>query len=632
MSFASTYRSLVLVVLLAGCESAPPTYTAPDRELGDRTPLSRACDDVDPTRCLLPWPSNAFTELDSATPTGLHLEVDLGSLNPDDDGALLSRADGFSRVSTILAGFPVEIDPATLEAGVHVYLAQHDHPERGREVPLEMRVVTEPARGTTSFVVGQPLAPMAAGADHVVVITSALRDVDGQPVEASRGTLVAMGLAAPASQAEADLAGYHAPTRAFVDEQGIAREDVVRAWDFTTRSSEDPIRRLRAMRAATIAAVDAGDVEVAIDSVEHRPDGPVATIVMGRLVGLPEFRGETGLSIDEAGMPVAVGVHDAPFRIMLPRGTGDYRVLMYGHGTGGTVEDSAFDDAIAGEGAAKVGIEFYGWTESTVIDTFVRLAAVASGSSRAAMGLVQAVADGGAIRHALGGPLGEALAADTLGGMANPHAGRHPDDSVPVWVGGSLGGTMGLVFTAAEPEVEHAVLNVPGAAWGTWVADAAQFALIQPLLARANGGALNVWIGIAAGQTFLDECDGASWVDVIADEPVTALVQESIGDPVLPNPGTHVVARVVGASQVGAVLLPVAGVETATEVHGASGLTQYHVPGTDPLEVHGFAAQDTPAAAAAQAQIFAFVSSAWAGEAAITLPEGCAGGSCDFTR
>ena len=332
-------------------------------------------------------------------------------------------------------------------------------------------------------------------------------------------------------------------------------------------------------------------------------------------------------------MPRAVDVHDAPFRVMLPRGTGDYRVLMYGHGTGGTVEDSAFDEAIAEQGAAKVGIEYYGWTESTVIDTFLTLQDVVIGSSRASMGLVQAVADAGAIRHALGGPLGEALAAPMLGGETNPHAGRHPDDSVPIWVGGSLGGTMGLVFTASDPGVHHAVLNVPGAAWGTWVADALQFGLIQPVIARANGGALNVWIGIAAGQTFLDECDGASWVDVMAEDPVIALVQESIGDPVLPNPGTHVVARVVGASQLGAVLLPVAGVESATaEVRGASVLTQYRVAGSDPLEVHGFAAQDTEAAAAAQDQIFEFVTSTWAGESVIHVPAGCAGGSCDFAR
>ena len=81
-----------------------------------------------------------------------------------------------------------------------------------------------------------------------------------------------------------------------------------------------------------------------------------------------------------------------------------------------------------------------------------------------------------------------------------------------------------------------------------------------------------------------------------------------------------------------AVLLPVEGVAPATEARGASGLTQYHVPGEDALEVHGFAAQDTPAAAAAQEQILGFVTSVWSGAPLISVPSGCAAASCDFTR
>src|ERR1700677_3599390 len=45
------------------------------RAPGQRTPLSAACDPVDTTRCLLPWPSNTFTVVDTTTPTGLRLNV-----------------------------------------------------------------------------------------------------------------------------------------------------------------------------------------------------------------------------------------------------------------------------------------------------------------------------------------------------------------------------------------------------------------------------------------------------------------------------------------------------------------------------------------------------------------------------
>jgi pimeloyl-ACP methyl ester carboxylesterase len=631
-------------LLLVACDAAPPVFEATDRAVGDRTPLERGCDDVDPTRCLLPWPSNAFTIADPTTATGLRLSVDLSTLNRQDEGAeALARADGFSRVSSLVVGFPAKVDLASLgwasadEPGaIHLLLAQHDHPDVGAEVPLRVEVVPTMVRGLEeSVVVAHPLVPLEAGADYVVVVTDELRSESGMPVPASRGSEVALGRVAPATQAEADLRGYHAATRAFLEAQGIDASHLLRAWDFTTRSSEDPLRRLRAMRQAALEAVAAGEVGVEIDVVEHRAEGPVATVVEGRLSGLPDFlEPDGGIAIEPDGAPRRVGLRDAPFRIVIPRGTGDYRFLMYGHGTGGNVRDDAFDRPITTRGAAKVGIQYHRWTDDTVIDTFVGLQNMVMGASFAAGGLVQAVADASAVQAAMGGVLGEALAAESLGGMPNPHVGRRPDGSVPVWVGGSLGGTMGLVYAAANPEVRHAVLNVPGAAWGTWVRDALQFGLFESLVRRNNGGDENVALAVAIAQTLLDEADGASWADVLREQPFVALVQESIYDPVLPNPGTAMVAEVLDAAHVGPVLVPIVGRPQLERTVERSGLTQYHVVSNSALEVHGFAAQDTPAAAAAQEQILGFVEGAWAGSATIEFPSGCTmgtpDGSCDF--
>lgn len=100
----------------------------------------------------------------------------------------------------------------------------------------------------------------------------------------------------------------------------------------------------------------------------------------------------------------------------------------------------------------------------------------------------------------------------------------------------------------------------------------------------------------------------------------------------LPNVGTETVARTTGAVQVGAVLEPIEGVSTATEVNDASAITQFKVKQESDLEVHGFAARDTPAGIAARAQIQAFVASVFAGKPRIVVPEGCASGSCDFSH
>ena len=630
------YRRLsCLLLALALTTSCAETFLAPDRAADDRTPLTRACDDGDPTLCLLPWPNSAYQVADPSTPTGVRLSVDLDSVNPRDDSEILSRADGFSRVSTVLAGFPVAIDPASLTPEtVRLVLAQHDHPSRGTDASMRLEVVssTASASSTDSLVAGHPLRPLEPGADYVVVVTDGVTAMDGTELVVSHETRVVLGLDAALTQAEADVAGYHAPTRALLQELGVDPAHVLRVWDFTTRSAEDPRRRLIAMREAALAAVDAGEVTAVIDEVEHRPDGPVASVVLGHLAGLPNFLVDRELSLDADGMPVASGVRDAPFRVMIPRGTGDYRMLMFGHGTGGSVEDSSFDDTIASFGAAKVSIEFYGWTDMSVIDTFLDLYKLVHGASIAASGLVQSMADGPAIQRAMSGVIGDALAADELGGEPNPHAGRRPDDSIPVWVGGSLGGTMGLLYIASNPDVHYAVLNVPGAAWGTWVRDAYQYHLLQTYIERGNGGPISTALMVSAAQTLLDEADGASWPEPLDRNGQVALLQESIGDPVLPNPGTHMVAEVLHATLVGAVLSPVEGLPLSDSTTEMTGLTQFHVPGSDPLDVHGFADRSGPAGDAAREQILTFVQSAFDESARVEVPSGCASMSCDFTR
>lgn len=606
-------------------------FTAPDREDGDRTPLTDACDDIDAERCLLPWPNDAFTVADPSAETKLRLSVDITRMNPDDIPEVFSRADGFSRVSPIVVSFAEALDASTAEGSIHLFVEQHDSPTRGAEIPLRVEVVGPTDPEDETVVVADPRVPLDPSSTYVVVVDDHLHAEDGAAPPASRATQVAVGAVEAASQAEADLRGHHAPMRRLLGEIGVEPSTVLRAWEFTTRSAEDPRKRLRAMRDAAVQAVDDGDVEVVIESVEVPTEGSVAAIVRGHLEGLPQFLDEQGgLRVGEDGSAVAEGTREAPFRIVIPRGEGDYRMLMFGHGTGGSVDDTSFDETIAAAGAAKVSFEFYGWTGATVIGTFVGMQDTAIGGSRAAGGLVQAVADGSAIRRAMSSVLGETLAADELGGEPNPHAGRHPDDSVPMWVGGSLGGTMGLLFAAVDPGMDYAVLNVPGAAWTSWVRHAEQFRYIEPFLSRRNHGEQRVPLAVAMSQTFFDEADGASWIDVLQDEhPIVALAQESIGDPVLPNAGTEMVARVLGAKIVGEPLSPIDGLDLADKVEGASGLTQYWVEGSI-FEVHGFAAEDTPAAAAASEQILEFIESSWAGAPLITVPSGCPSDGCDF--
>ncbi|MFK7992449.1 MAG: hypothetical protein AB8I08_40885 [Sandaracinaceae bacterium] len=617
--------SLGLSIAILACSPEPVVV---DRAPADRTPLSAACDELDPNRCLLPWPSNTFTVVDPSTPTGLRVQVGNEAINPRDDTSSLSLADGFSRVTPLLAQFQAPLDESTLRGGIQLLLSQPGHPDRGRAVPL--RIETLSLEDGQTLLLADPLEILEPAADYVVVVTDALERTDGAPTVRPRTVELALGAALPETQPEADLVGHHAPTRALLEEVGVSPERVRRVWTFTTRSAELTRAPLESMRQAARDAVDAEEVQVAIDSVETSDDPNIAAIVVGRLTGVPTFlRNDGGFDAGPDGLPRALGSGEAPFRVLLPAVSEDYRFVMYGHGSGGNQLDDAFDAELAALGIAKVGVRIYGWTDTSVLTTFAGLREPMHGTFTATSFLMEAVAHASAIQRAVSGALGDALSADTLGGEPNPLAGLRPDTSTPVWVGGSLGGAVGLTYASAAEDVRYAVLNVPAAAFSQWLWHSNTVGLVLPVIRIPRQDDIDLNIALSIAQTNLDLADGTSWADVLERAPTSFLIQESMGDNILPNPGTEMVAIATGAAQVGGVFEPIAGLSTAEEVVEGSGITQFRAPAGGPFDIHGFAALNNPAGDAARQQISAFLMSVFEGESRIVPPSACPEG-CDY--
>ncbi len=620
-----------------------PVFDVADRVPGVRAPRSASCDDQDPTRCLLPFPSNTFTVKDALTRTGLRVSVQSNELVGGDDAAALNRADGFSLVTPIVTAFAANVSPLPVakqgEGSLRVLLAQPDATDYGKPVPL--RYVVEQGQGergvTESFLFAYPLRPLAPASDYVAVVLDDLPVADGSRPVPAQLTQVALGLRPPQSQSEAELFAYHAPTRKLLQKVGIDRARVLRVWDFTTRSEDDAHKVLATMRQGALQAVAAGQVKVVLDQVQPSTHPQVALTVLGHLEGLPQYIEPTpgsALRLDGSGRPTAIGSREAPFRIVIPTGSGSYRFIMYGHGTGGAYTDSTFDTEIAGAGAAKVGIQFDGWTDSEVLKTLGGILKIVKGSHYATAMLMQAQANAAAIQALLPGAIGDALSAPMILGKPNPAVGRRPSKDGMLWAGGSLGGIMGLVAVSADPTLRYGVLNVPGAAWTHYIPKSVLFDMLSPLLDSSYRGVVNAQHALALTQGIWDEVDGAAWASALKDRQAAFLIQESIGDPVVPNAGSEMVAVVTGAKQVGAELSPIAAqIPRASEVSQGSAITQYKVGDTGAYDIHGFAGRDTPAGRAARSQIVDFVQSIWqTGSAKITVPFACTGGSCDFSR
>jgi hypothetical protein len=446
----------------------------------------------------------------------------------------------------------------------------------------------------------------------------------------------ALGLDDPQTDAEAALAGYHAPTRQLLDGAGIDAERVLRVWDFTTRSAGDATFRLHAMM-ETLAAASA-TLGVEIDEAYSSSDPGIALVVRGRLTGAPGFLDDAGqLALDAHGRPQIVGEEAIEFRMMIPAGDGDYRVALYGHGTGGDVSDASFDSELGAAGISKLAIRFDGWTGDDFVTTLLGFSTFLDGSARSTAGLMQALAGGTVLITALDGGLGDLLSGETIGGSPNPAVGRRPISDDVAWVGGSMGGTMGAVVISADPRLDIGVLNVPGAGWTHMIPHSLLYdAGMGSVLAETYGDPFDVHIALLMGQGSWDEVDGAVWAEEALARGGTFLLQESIGDPILPNLGTDLLAHAFGAVALQPDIEPVSGLRAAPAlVTAGAALEQYRVPDTGQYDVHGFAARDTLAGAAAREQILEFLQSSWAGHPEMSHPDGCAGvtadGSCDFS-
>src|SRR5581483_7184740 len=378
-------------------------------------------------------------------------------------------------------------------------------------------------------------------------------------------------------------------------------------------------------------AAKAGQLTITVDSAMPFTDGS-AMDVRGHVDGLPAYAGANGwLSIDQNGTPSAVGTPSAPFRAVVPKGTGDYHMVIFGHGTGGTVDDTTFDAEIVGAGAGKLNLQWNGWTDTTTVKTLASFSNILAGTDASTANLCQSLANEAALAALLPGALGDVLAAPTVGGVANLAAGRRPDTTTPIYAGGSLGGTLGYVVALVDADLRFAVLNVPGAGWTRFAYPSVLWKTISIIF--TNYGALDQALALAITQNNWDAVDGGAWAALSTRSDTFFLEQESIGDPVLPNVGTELVAASSHAVQVAAVLDPITGVMPVPGGATQTAITQFRVPSsvTAALDIHGFAAQGTPAGVAARQQISAFIQSVWAGAPRIDVPPSCPNRSCDFS-
>jgi pimeloyl-ACP methyl ester carboxylesterase len=230
--------------------------------------------EFNPNEGKLPFPNNLLFS-GSADGT-LNIPV-ADPANLEDPRVALNALDGFSTVTPIIANFTSTLNPATVTAGnsVRVFIVELVNPflnsfdqvpftvqsVRGELTPnVDYSVTLSPLDPNQTTVVIIPLRPLQPKTSYLVVLTDAIRGVDGfaplpdltyiftrgqRPLVDESGHSLFERLSDSQAQALEPIRRMVVSQEEVAATQGIARGSIVVSWTFTTQSTTDVLAAVR---------------------------------------------------------------------------------------------------------------------------------------------------------------------------------------------------------------------------------------------------------------------------------------------------------------------------------------------------------------------------------------------------
>jgi pimeloyl-ACP methyl ester carboxylesterase len=561
---------------------------------GETSDIPSNCNPLGGQGCLLPWPSSVYEVADSSTATGRRLAIPLESMptnfdNSTVDPAWLNRWDGFSPSGAMLASFETGVSAEglpswknpdeSLAADSPIVLLDMDTGERA---PFFAEVDQNTKDITKRNLIIRPLARLHGGAHYVVAIRKAVKAADGSEL-VSPPAFVAAVSGGDYAHSRFDKKKY-ADMFAALATAGVDKTDLALAWDFHTASDEFLQSDLLAMRDAAVPAMGANGANLSFTAQPQPARAGVLKSYIGTFKS-PDFltAGETDESIlrrDASHKPQMMGMRDAQFAAIVPECVTTQPLprptIVFGHGLFGSAAEY-LDDNFVIDLAQRycfviVAGDFIGLTSRQL-----QLAPLAvndmNRGTQITEKLAQSVIDFIALETITRGPFKDAA--------EFAHDGMPVIDPTKVfYVGGSLGGIMGNTFMAYDPNITRGVLAVPGGVWSmlfersnawTLLMGAAQSSYEDPEVYQLNIAFLGM------GMEPYDPITTAAHVtkDNLPGVPKkNILIWYSLGDCLVTNITTEMIARTMGLDLLSPAVKPVWGLE-AKEGPLENGVTNY---------------------------------------------------------
>ncbi len=522
--------------------------------------------------CLLPLPSDALTVDDPTTATGRRVALPAAALPANSAGVALdvsrqNRADGFSPGSAALALIP-GVDPA------------------GSALPPITDIARSLAADSGSVIVDATTgerwphwAELDANATDPQRQGLFLRPAQNYPnghriVIGLRNLVDESGTAIPPTDAFLALrdrletevpeieARRPAMERVFADLEaaGVAREDLVLAWEFTVISTESLTGPLVHMRDDAFGILGDDAPAFTVDSVTRNGDDTY-TIIEGTY-DVPLYltgEGEPGSSLNLAGdpdLPEVNGTFASVYRCMISDNTtadDPGGGVIYGHGLLGTRgQVTSAGPRLLAENFNQVicGTDLIGMADEdtlNAIEVLGELSRFPTLADRLLQGHLNTLFLGRLMRHPDG------FVADPAFRDAGGEALL--DTEQLAYYGISQGGIMGPVSTAVSTDWDIGVFGVPGVNYSTLLNRSVDFELYQAILDPAYPDKLDQAKLLLLIQMLWDRGEGNGYVNYYR-EPLDGLDEKqgllhgALGDFQVANVALDVMARSMGAAVV----------------------------------------------------------------------------------
>ncbi|HYC53590.1 MAG TPA: hypothetical protein VEL28_01425, partial [Candidatus Binatia bacterium] len=535
-----------------------------------------ACDFLDPSACMHPFPNDFFTIPDDTTPTGRRVHFSLAGMprnasSKPIDPLDYNVADGFSPGALITLQVP-GVDLAQTGAAPITDIE--------RSLDADAPIVLVNADTLEHHLFWAELDAIAASdEDRALILRPAVNLVEGgRYIVALRNMRDSAGALIPPS---ADFLGYRDATpldtaakearRAHMEElfttlaaAGVARGDLYLAWDFTVASAASTTKRLLHMRDDAFARLGSAAPTFVVTSTQDEVDGNVfrkveGTFLMDRYPISPLPGGRFLVGPDELPVRQPTPQH-ANFVCIIPRAAlasatataVPARASVYGHGLFGQASEVTAGNVQAMANEHNFVFCATDWIGMSLTDIPAALAATGDLSNFATLPdrLQQAALNFLFLARLMIHPDGFSSHVAFRDLLGNPVL----DTSNVFYDGNSQGGIAGGMVMAVSQDIRRGVLGVPGINYSTLLTRSVDFDQFAIPLYAAYPDEMERSLLLSLIQMLWDRGEPNGYAHHMTGDPLPGtpthevLLHEAFGDHQVANIATEVQARTIGAS------------------------------------------------------------------------------------